>query len=29
LDFYYKINDDVIRWLNIYQKVRKETSHAQ
>jgi small subunit ribosomal protein S6 len=29
LDFYYKINEDVIRWLNIQQKVRKEASRAQ
>ena len=29
LDFYYKINDDVIRWLNIKQKAKKETNHAQ
>jgi small subunit ribosomal protein S6 len=29
LDFYYKINEDVIRWLNIQQKVKKEASRAQ
>jgi len=29
LDFYYKINEDVIGWLNIQQKVKKEASHAQ
>ncbi|ADC88808.1 ribosomal protein S6 [Thermocrinis albus DSM 14484] len=29
LDFFYKINDDVIRWLNIKVKRQTEKAHAQ
>ncbi len=29
LDFYYKINEDVIRWLNIQKEMKREVSHAQ
>lgn len=29
LDFYYKINDDVIRWLNIQVKEKEVQAHAQ